>query len=61
MLSPSQIDRTHAQHNMKYSEVCHLKTIIDRAIANLERKVVEGSITAASRKRLVATHVRHPF
>jgi len=46
---------------MKYSEGCHLKTIIDWAIANLERKVVEGSITAASWKRLVAMHVRHPF
>jgi len=27
----------------------------------LERKVVEGSITAARRKRLIATHVRLPF
>jgi len=27
---------------MKYSEACHLKTIIDQAIVNLERKVVEG-------------------
>jgi len=46
---------------MKYSEACHLKAIIDSAIANLERKVVEDSITGASRKRLVAAHVRFPF
>jgi len=38
---------------MKYLEACHLKAIIDWAITNLERKVVEGSITAASRKRLI--------
>jgi len=46
---------------MKYLEACHLKTIIDWAIANLERKVVEGSITAARRKRLISAHVRLPF
>ena len=49
-------------HNtMKYSEACHLKAIINRAITNLERKVVEDSITAASGKRLIAVHVSPPF
>ena len=49
-------------HNtMKYSEACHLKAIINRAITNLEKKVVEGSITAAGRKRLIAAHISPPF
>ena len=60
-LSPSHIDQTHVLHNMKYSEACHLKTIIDWAIANSERKVLEGSIITAGRKRLIAAHVRLPF
>ena len=46
---------------MKYSEACHLKALIDQAITNLERKVIEGSITAAGRKRLIAAHISHPF
>jgi len=45
---------------MKYSEVCHLKALIDQSITSLEMSVVEGTITAASRKRLIATHVSHP-
>ena len=46
---------------MKYSKACHLKAIIDWAITNLERKVIEDSITAAGRKRLIAMHVSPPF
>ena len=42
---------------MKYSEACNLKALIYWAITNLERKVVEGTITAAGRKRLIATHM----
>jgi len=46
---------------MKYLESCNLKALIKQAITNLERKIIEGSITAASRKRRIAAHVSHPF
>ena len=48
-------------NNMKYLESCNLKALIKQAITNLERKIIEGSITAASRKRRIAAHVSHPF
>jgi len=37
------------------------QALIDQAITNLERKVIEGSITAARRKRLIAIHISHLF
>ena len=54
-------DHVQSHNNMKYSEACKLKALIDQAITNLERKVIEGSITATGRKRLIAALVSHPF
>ena len=44
---------------MKYLEACHLKVLINRSITTLERIIVEGTITTAGRKWLVAAHMSH--
>ena len=44
---------------MKYSEACHLKALINRSIASLEKSITEGTVTAARRKQLVAAHMSH--
>jgi len=59
---PSGFDSTDKRNKitMKYSEACNMKALADQSISTLERRIMEGMITAASRKQLIATYVNFP-
>ena len=49
-----------AAQDMKYSQACQVKTVVDQAINALERATWDGTADAASKKWLAAPYVSRP-
>ena len=46
--------------DMKYSQACQVKMVVDQAINALERAAQDGTANKASRKQLTAAYVSRP-